>query len=199
MSVINSLIYSPPWCKCVVWMLVTHHGDIGRSSIWPSFDLSHTVSLGIKFFQSHFFLLSWRVYSSCSLASQCAMWNSVECQEWELRNNREISRGWGEAGRALHAAVHQGCGLLTGTGFSAAISHLSTRREQKCSDKITQIKYLGLYFTARCFNSIFINGFRKSCLCPFPSASLLCYSCSHENPSDTTPPSSLSQCEGVSL
>lgn len=165
-----------------------------------SFDLSHTVSLGVKFFQSHFFLLSWRIYLSFHwpLSVLCETLWSVRNESWE-RTGRFPMAEERPGGHCMLVNISKGCGLLTGTGFSAAITHLSTRREQKCSDKIKQIKYLGLYFRARCFHNIFINGFRKSCLCPFPSASLFCYSCTLENPSDTTPPSSLRQCEGVSL
>lgn len=98
-----------------------------------------------------------------------------------------LRRGWEGLACWWTSPRDVGCSLAQGSLLPSPF----TKREQKCSDKIKQIKYLGLYFRAKCFNSIFINGFRKSCLCPFPSASLFCYSCSHENPSDTTPPSSL--------
>lgn len=192
MSVINSLIYSPPWCKCVVWMLVAPWSYWKAFHLTMSFDLSHTVWLGAKFFQSQFFLRSRRVYLNCSL-ELCGVsgMRAEKCQGDFLW----LRRGWEGLACWWTSPRDVGCSLVQGSLLPSPF----TKREQKCSDKIRQIKYQGLYFRAKWFNNIFINGFGKSCLCPFPSASLFCYSYSHENPSDTTPPRSLRQCEGVSL
>lgn len=95
----------------------------------------------------------------------------MECQAWELRNKREVSCGWEEARRALHAGGHL-------RGMWAARLHgvhvvLHQEGGRSVPTKLNQsITYVGLDFRARCFNSVFVNGFRNS----FSSSLSICFS-----------------------